>query len=334
MTEPLNFQVGVNLGGWLSQYRRYDPNHFETFITEEDIRRIAGWGMDHVRLPVDYPVLEADDQPGVFKESGFGYIERCLETCRAHGLRVILDLHKAPGFAFDELEKASLFTSPALQERFLDLWKACAWRFKGVNWVAFELLNEIVLPDSAPWNALVKQAVNRIRQVDPERLIVVGGNHYNSADQLVNLEPLDDEHILHTFHFYHPMVVTHQKAYWMPNLAAFEPVVTYPGVYPNMPDFGVAYIGRRMDMDLLREYLQPAVDFMRQSGKPLYCGEFGVIDQAPMPTRLNWHRDFVALLREHGIGRAVWSYKEMDFGLVDKNEQVVNQAIVDIVSQK
>ena len=32
-----NFQKGVNLGGWISQFAKYDKTHFDTFITEKDI---------------------------------------------------------------------------------------------------------------------------------------------------------------------------------------------------------------------------------------------------------------------------------------------------------
>ena len=52
------FQKGVNLGGWISQFKEYDLNHFSSFITEKDISDIASLGFDHVRVPVDYNVLE------------------------------------------------------------------------------------------------------------------------------------------------------------------------------------------------------------------------------------------------------------------------------------
>ena len=48
-----NFQKGVNLGGWISQFAKYDKEHFDTFITEKDIEYIASLGFDHVRVPVD-----------------------------------------------------------------------------------------------------------------------------------------------------------------------------------------------------------------------------------------------------------------------------------------
>ena len=131
MMDKVSLKIGINLGGWISQYPVYDDQHFRTFITVKDIKRIANWGLDHVRLPVDYPLLEDDDHPGVYKESGFDYIESCLAWCEKAGLRLILDLHKAPGFAFDALDKSSLFVSPDLQARFLGLWEAITRRFSG-----------------------------------------------------------------------------------------------------------------------------------------------------------------------------------------------------------
>jgi aryl-phospho-beta-D-glucosidase BglC (GH1 family) len=87
-----HFQNGVNLGGWLSQYRRYEHDHFRTFITRRDIEQIAAWGFDHIRLPVDYPVLESDEAAlqnllkSVYDRKLFGscFNERCLKPGLTH----------------------------------------------------------------------------------------------------------------------------------------------------------------------------------------------------------------------------------------------------------
>ncbi len=339
-------QVGINLGGWISQYPALDHQHFKTFITADDIKRITDWGMDHIRLPVDYPVLEDEDQPGIYKDSGFEYIESCLDWCKQNGLRVILDLHKAPGFAFDELDKATLFKSPILQERFINLWVAIARRFTGRmdDTLAFELLNEIVLRDSGPWNVLVRKVVERIRGLDPQRLILVGGNYYNAADELQNIETLDDLNILYTFHFYLPLTVTHQRAPWIPPIIEYNQQLDYPGQqasglekvvkkYPKDTHRLDREIGIQFNKEYLRAALQPAVDFSQRIGQPVYCGEFGVYEGAAMSTRINWTRDFIALLNEANIGRAFWTYKALDFGLVDKDGEVINQELVEIVSK-
>lgn len=338
-----HYTAGVNLGGWLSQYQHFDHAHFKSFITEQDIQRIASWGMDHLRLPVDYPVLESDDQPFVYLESGLEYLDQCLAWCQKAGLSLIIDLHKAPGYAFYEYSASSLFSDPHAQERFLALWVELARRYKGEgNYLTFELLNEIVLPTSHPWNDLARRAIQAIRSIDSQRIIVLGGNHYNAIAGLSELELSSDPHIVYTFHFYDPMVVTHQKAPWVPSLVAFDRQVDYPGTCPGLaeflrlhPEFETnlrSYVGTNLDKEYLRTLLLPVLDFRQRVERPIYCGEYGVIDRAPAATRLNWHRDFIDLLREFRIGRACWSYKAMDFGLVDLSGNIVDQQIVDIVS--
>lgn len=341
----MDFQVGVNLGGWLSQYSSFNEQHFDTFITAEDIERIAGWGMDHVRLAVDYPVLEDEAHPFHYRESGFAHVDQCLEWCHSHGLGVILDLHKAPGYSFDALDRNALFANAELQERFVSLWRQIARRYAGLgDRLAFELLNEIVLPDSAPWNTLARRGLAAVREENVARTVVIGGNHYNVAAELANLELFDDPAVIYTFHCYDPAVFTHQKAYWVPALKAFAQAVEYPGVGPDVSAFLhlspnhvqdlAPYANQPLNIDLLRRSVQPAVDFQRRTGRRVYCGEFGAIALASMPGRIRWHRDFLRVLQENGIGGAVWSYKEMDFGLVNAAGQVVNEELVRVVARR
>ena len=97
------YMRGVNLGGWLSQFDAPTKEHFDTFITEDDIRRIAGLGLDHVRVPVDYTVIETEDGEPI--EEGYKYIDNCVQWCRENGLHMILDIHKTYGYSFDPLDK-------------------------------------------------------------------------------------------------------------------------------------------------------------------------------------------------------------------------------------
>lgn len=149
------YQAGVNLGGWISQYQTFDHAHFKSFIVESDIAQIASWGMDHIRLPIDYPVLEEDDNPCVYLEEGFAYIDNCLTWCKKYGLNLILDLHKAAGYSFTTLNENSLFEDAKMQDRFIGLWEAFAKRYASErDNLILELLNEIVEPTSDRWNRL------------------------------------------------------------------------------------------------------------------------------------------------------------------------------------
>jgi endoglucanase len=345
------FQNGINLGGWISQYRRFGPGHFDDFITEKDIQRIAAWGMDHVRLPVDYPILEDDHQPFIYKEDGFAYIDRCVEWCRKNNLNVVLDLHQAPGFVFDHHEASTIFERSSEQERFFELWKAFTRRYVSERKnIIFELLNEIVDATSERWNKLAHRTVEVIRQLDPGRTIMIGGNFYNSVRTLQDIELVDDPNVCYTFHFYEPLIFTHQKASWMPLTIEYGQTLEYPGEFTGLREFlaqhqGQHYFhasnehlqylaGKRNDRSLLEVYLQPAIDFLNKTGKELYCGEYGVIEQAPIQSRINWHRDFVGLLNEVGIARACWSYKAMEFGLVDMQGEVLDAELIRAIRQK
>ncbi|MFW6306069.1 MAG: glycoside hydrolase family 5 protein [Bacillota bacterium] len=338
----MKINTGVNLGGWISQYGEYDSKHFDTFIQEEDIKQIADWGIDHIRLPIDYPVI-VDEKDFTYKEKGFEYIDRCIKWCQKVGLSIVLDLHQTPGYSFTSLESNNLFVNPEMQEEFIEIWKEFSRRYSSEGEdVIFELLNEIVEPDSSRWNKLAHETINAIRELDEDRVIIYGGNYYNSIFELENIQLVDDPNVVYTFHYYLPLLFTHQKASWSPITSDFDSVFKYPGEIPGLSEkveekpelysYEKRYIGQEMNKELLRRELKPALDFIAETGREVYCGEFGVIERVDRESRLNWHRDFIELLNEYNIPRAVWTYKEMDFRLVDHDSNVVDEELVNIVS--
>ena len=99
-----SFKQGINLGGFLSQYELIADagseeslhNHFETFITEDDIRRIASWGFDHVRIPMDGYLFYNSEKKNLNTEP-LEYLDRCVEWCAVHGVNAVIDLHNIKG---------------------------------------------------------------------------------------------------------------------------------------------------------------------------------------------------------------------------------------------
>ena len=60
----------------------------------------------------------------------------------------------------------------------------------------------------------------------------------------------------------------------------------------------------------------------------MYCGEYGVIDRAPLNGTLNWYKDIHSVFEKYGIGRAAWNYKEKDYGLQGEHyAPIINELV-------
>lgn len=342
MKKWIGFEKGINLGGWLSQWDLTDKEHLETFITEADIQQIREMGADHVRLPVDYSLLEEED--GTPKDENFIYIDRCLEWCKKAGLHMILDLHKTAGYAFDEANDCeAFFESEALQERFLCLWDKLAARYgQEPDFIALELLNEIVNPAvSDIWNALAARAIERIRRITKDTYLVVGGTRYNSVMSVKALLPPPDEKIVYTFHCYEPILFTHQGAYWvagMPEsfrtgclLSAGACLEQSKMLDSNVTDVLKTVPPEVQGTDFFLALFRDAVAVAEERGVPLYCGEYGVIDLASPEDAVQWHQAIQEAFVQLGIGRAVWTYKALDFGWMDAHYDSVREQLIHLM---
>ena len=321
----ISLRRGINLGGFLSQCT-HEEEHYDSFIKEEDIGKIREMGFDHIRLPIDYEVFETEE--GVRREDGYRRVHQVIEWCEAQGLPVILDLHKAYGYDFNDAgnsEKNRLFTDEKVQGRFLGLWESLAKEYSVHKDLCFELLNEVVEDENAEaWNILIKKAVSVIRRFSKDAWIIYGGIQWNSAGTIKYLEKPADDRILFTFHFYEPLVFTHQWAHWMPVMQEIK-TVHYPDNYEIYREKsrilgtqGQSVVERQydeMNISFLRDMVRVAVESAKEKGAPLYVGEFGVIDQAPEEDTLRWFRDVMTIFSEEKIGCALWTYKDMDFGI-------------------
>jgi len=340
------FQKGVNLGGWISQFKEYDYRHFDSFITEEDISDIAALGFDHVRVPVDYNVLE--DEKGKVIERGFGYLENCRKWCEKHGLRMLIDLHECYGYSFDPLKKdmdrKKFFYDQALQDRFFALWTKIAQRFASYpDQVAFEPLNEVVLFEvKDAWNDILTRYIRLIRSIAPRSYIIVGGVFYNSVMTVQDLNVPVDEKIVYNFHCYEPIVFTHQGAYWQEEMPLDfrtsypRPASEYRKLHKEIykdTDGAVFMDGvSEMGVPFFEKIFEPAIRKAQKDGVSLYCGEYGVIDKADNESKILWLLDINRAFDKYGIGRALWNYKEKDFGLVDESFGSIKERFISEVN--
>ncbi|HLA52319.1 MAG TPA: glycoside hydrolase family 5 protein [Flavitalea sp.] len=306
---------GTNIAHWLSQSERRGEERAR-FFTEADIRFIDSAGFDHIRLPVDE--MQLWDSTGRRFEDALQLLENCMSWCNKANLKVILDLHILRSHHFNE-KRRPLWTDPKAQDHFIQLWKDLSIHVR--KWpntmVAYEFMNEPVADSAEEWNRLLSRVADSIRSWEPKRTLVIGSNKWQSAKTFDELRiPPNDPNILLSFHFYEPFHLTHFQAPWT-DLKDFKGKVQYPGqvvVDGKTEEEKMVY-----NKDTLQAMMAKPIHLADSLHLPLYCGEFGVIENSPRDSKMRWYRDMVAIFDKNGIAYANWNYKSGSFGVVDEN---------------
>jgi hypothetical protein len=228
---PPPIAFGTNVGHWLSQ-ARLDRAEMATFFTEADVARIKGWGMDHIRVPVDSPLIADAADRTRLDDEGLSWLDRAAAWTRSAGLTLVLDMHHLPGHGFMSERTNTIWVDGPDRRQAIDLWRALARRYVGQPHVVFELLNEPVAPvgQDELWHALARDLVAAVRSVNEENWIMIGSNRWSNASTFRVLPRFEDPRVIYTFHFYDPFAFTHQRASWAPaDIRDLKAPVPYPG---------------------------------------------------------------------------------------------------------
>ncbi len=335
---------GVNLSHWLSQRGERPREQLASFVTEFDIIMLKDAGFDHVRIPIDE--IEFWDDRGEPREDAWSTLENALTWARRHELRAIVDLHVIRSHHFNAENDGgtnSLFDDPAEQAKFVDLWREISARIShhSVDWVAYEFMNEAVGEDPEDWNRLIQNVYAFAREEEPTRTFVIGSFQWQSISMLEKLwVPENDSNLIISFHTYAPFSVTHYKASWTP-LRAYQGPINYPGLpYPEDLDFAqfspeVGEMLRELqtpfDLYAALEELKPAVEFAREKGLPVYCGEWGCYLAVPREMRLAYYRDWTNAFEALDIPWTIWDYKG-GFRIVNDDSREIDHELIDILT--
>ena len=350
MKQIKNFTKGMGIGGWLTNFKRYhvipvekrqdltvgDFEHFDSYISEWDVKNIAEMGFDHIRVCFDQIVVE--EEPYKYREYTYKLLENFALWCRKYNLGCIFNLHNSVGSNCAIEEDVSLLESDELRERFVAFWVAFEKRFSHMPEIMFELQNEIRnTPTPEKWNSLYKKTIEELRKISKERQIIVGSTAWGSPYTLKDLEVLDDEYVYYTFHFYDPFEFTHQRGVLQSQTLYYNRKLEYPcDDVDRYRDFYRTFGNNeaynditRIDKELLRTKMQGAIDFVKaHPDKVLWNGEFGTIRHIDIKSRVNYMRDVISICRENGIPYSVWNYLSTPndgnrFSLVDDDTREI-----------
>ena len=221
-------------------------------------------------------------------------LDWAVQRAGAEGLMTILDCHEFGAMGDDPVSNKA---------KFLAFWKQVASHFKEASdQVVFEILNEPsrkLTPEL--WNAYLAEALAIIRESNPHRTVIVGPGFWNSIDHLEELElPENDPALIVTVHYYQPMSFTHQGAAWS----------------SEKDKTGILWEGTTGQREKIRDDFAKVATWAKTHHRPVFLGEFGAYDRAPMESRARY-TDCVARTAEaNGWSWAYWQF-DSDFILYD-----------------
>jgi len=199
-TRAQHLKRGLNLSGWFAQVydkRGYTREHFDTWLTSDDIVLIKSLGFDHVRLSVNPQPMFTEHEPNKIPADYLGYLDAAVKMILDRGLNVVVDLHPDSDF------KARLAKDDEFVEQFADFWRTLASHYS--SWdpdrVYLEILNEPEFSDRYRWLGVQMKLASAIREGAPTHTIIAAGARWSNDDELVFQEPLRDANVIYNFHF-------------------------------------------------------------------------------------------------------------------------------------
>ncbi len=305
------FGKGVNANQWLTPNKSvFDPSRY----SRADFVQMKNIGFNHVRIPVSYDKW-FEPVAGKVNDTLNKWVDSAVVWALQSGLRAIIDLHPS-GTEDYYLLNQSLPNFTQNKNMIASIWRQVAQRYLSVpkHLLMYEIYNEPGYVDENAYSIFAQQVIDSIRKVDVDKTIIIEG-------PLSKFHLLSDTNLVGTFHFYNPGNFTHQGATWTPlprNTVSipfpYDPY-TMPPIHPidAADPFALYQYVNYDELGTVNKILS-SIEFFYNSSKqyanvPIYVGEFGVSNLAPVESRLYWMEIVRKKLDSLQTTWAVWSWK-------------------------
>jgi len=330
------FKRGVNITDWV-------VNGAVT-TREGDLEWIARHGYDHVRLPFDATRVLGPD--GKLKAESLRPADTLLQWAKKNRLGVVLDCHQFEGANF--LPRAldeRLFTDPRLQEKHASLWRQIAEHYRSEGGqLRFDLLNEAVTSDSSAVNLLMERAVRAVRRVSSDRVLYVTGNNWSQFRFAKYIRVYDDPNIIYVFHYYEPLIFTHQGTTYTEIGEKYKKPVRFPTYLTDLDKYFTRGVEGQdllrfnrisLDCSFVKSEFGILAQWARQKKVKVAINEFGVFEAAPKESAARWMACVRAECDRYGFDWAVWEYRG-GFGVrgTDGNPTAIHRGLWSAESQR
>lgn len=289
-------------------------------MTEKDIGELADvWHANLIRYQIaNFPREDISDCTRYVEwvNRKLKKMDEVIAFCGKSGIKVLIDLHAGPAAKQDTALSNYLNWTVESQDTLVKVWESISAKYKDSPAVwGYDILNEprednyvYESGGALDWNRLAERVAVAIRKIDPDKPIIVEPAQWGTPYGLHVFKPFPVKNIVYSVHFYEPAEFTHQ------GIDGYPAGVIYPGTIA----------GKKWDKAMLRQKLQPVVDFQRKYHVPIYVGEFSAPRWAPGAAQ--WLQDSIELFEENGWDWSYHAFREYD-GWSLEHEGSVKKAV-------
>jgi aryl-phospho-beta-D-glucosidase BglC (GH1 family) len=273
---------GINLGNTLEPPFEGNWNNGPAEEVYFDAYEEAGFS--NVRIPVRWDEHTGDNSPFTIDSDWMDRVEEVVDWGLSRGFYITLNGHHE-----DWLKNN--YSNPILQDRYDAIWEQVAERFKDKSdKLLFEIINEPNGMTVAEVDDLNERILGIIRETNPTRLVIYGGNMYANAEQLLDAQILDDDYIVAYYHSYDPWSFSGQ---------------------------GQGTWGTDFDYQQVTNKYNLVKNWSNENSIPVHHSEFGAVHACDFNSRMRIYAHNVEQCITNGFAFSVWD-DGGNFGILNR----------------
>lgn len=261
------------------------------FLNDGNFEIIKEAGFNSVILPVAWSYYANQDAPYEMDLIFLDSISTVIDRLIARNLNVVL--------YFDDYPE--LNDEPRLhQERFLAIWDQVADYLNGKpDQLLFGIyMNPQGTFASTSWNDTAIDAINIIRETNPERTLLLGADFFNPNFLPGFQLPEDDRNIIVTFSFFQPFQFTVQ------------------GMNDYLEQFvGTTWNGTDEELALIHSTMDSVAKYSQNNARPVALTAFGCTQEAEKASRARWLHAVARAAEDRNMSWFYYAFADFPFSI-------------------